>query len=333
MEPVVDKLSEDMEKIRGDQEELRKSILSLQKDELLPLDKQVDALDSKYKQAIAYVTAILLAFSALGYTKFEDVNKSLDILVDMKLEKTKDKYANEMDQIKKTFETKSYEELTEIKRKMAETENALQMAVNDTISFNETLQTTVQDNPNSPKVLLIYKKLARLKPNNETVFVYFTDHCYRKDKYNDAIEHLEYLREKSISPDDFRNPASLFNAGVFLWIRSFHEASTEGVQMALRCLERARASTEPADDVVARRSWYFLALLHLSQNRCSEAEACASRHQEELEKTNCKENLLGDTKKEWFKLLEKRCNRPILQDLEKMFPGCFSEEKSVAILQ
>jgi hypothetical protein len=323
MKPTVDKLSEDMAKVGKEQEDLRKSVLSLRENEVFQLRQQADALDSKYKQAVAYATAVLLAISALGYTKLEDVNKGIDKLVDTKLEES-------LGNTKERFREASYAELENIKRNMAELQEKLKNETAGLISFNETLQAAVLDRSDSPAALRDLKKLARLKPQNEMVFRYLTDHCYKYGKYHDAFAHFDYLRDKGISLDGFTSRATLVNAGILMWIRSFHESPSENLDGALRCLKKAKGhASEKAEDeesdqsTTAMRSWYFLALLHLSQNRCPEAEACASQYQVLSKEMNRREDLSGDTKKEWFGLLEKKCDRPIRQDLERMFPGCF----------
>lgn len=318
MKPPASKPSEEIEKIRQEQEGLHAKFQSLRENELFQLREQVSNLNARFWIAVAAygtVATIIALFGANTY--FREIPNSFK------------------DAVIKATETIPIE----VKRQVAKQVEAAAQGVEDTL-YTRTEDLTYANN-DFQKVLGEYEKgdltLAELREivkdrlRNEIVVALYADILLSKEVYPSAIELLEDLREQDIFPSKYRRPEAYTQAGAIRWIMSLREPSRDNAERmrreACRWLEDGvKKGRDLHSKTQTRMPLVWLVFLHLSQG--DESMAMERARQYKFLGGNGAD-LSCQTKRKWFENLKDR-RRFVEDGLKKIMAEVFDEAKPAA---
>jgi hypothetical protein len=300
MEPVVDKLSEDMQKIRREQEELRvefQALVNKDKD-FAPLRDQIKTIDSWFKWIS--VAAAVLAFLGLN-AYYLELPKKIDAAIQKKVD----------DEVK--------DARTQVLQKLNEGMENLVYASTD-------FQKALDEYKSGDIGLSELGKIVKARLQNEIVVSLYADVLLNEREYLSAFELLKTLKERKLIPQEYKRSVIYTNAGCIQLIES---SKAETIKLQVELINEARGYLERAvDDAQAcyiktdiRMPLKWLVFVHLSLDQKRLALERARHYKKEGGK---RADLVSHTDSQWFKnLVEKH---PSIEDnLKSIVADVFAE--------
>ena len=292
METTVEKLSEDIGKIREAQEELRKELNTLHDDELIRLHEQLSTLRVRFRQATAVVGGIAIVGGYFGFTKWSDICSKIDDRVN----------------------------------------HEVVVKLEESIRFGERFRHALyvldsNDKSARRSALNMLKELAYLQSKNELPFSYLMECYIMLDQCREAYRQLKRLEEKGLRSDELSTSMGLRNYGFILWVNSLNKGpNTQDCDRGIGFLEDSlRKAQEDNQKHEIRAAAEYLVLAHLHRNDVDNAKMCVKEYLRCDIRPNWKkfENL------HWFAELERK-NPKIREVLANiMSPGA---TKKVAVV-
>lgn len=310
MKPTVDRLSEDIKKIRGEHEKLRDRVYDIQENDMLQVRRKVDGLESYVKlitklgPLVVIIATIVLTL--LGRESYSVWKAGLEKEIE---ENVASKYEQEM-----------YRKLDQASYENADIEEMvkLSLAENDQIARN---------------ALIRLQERATDRLRREYVFCSYIDVCLKRGFFGKAYNHVILAEREKIFPDGFKFPTTFISSGVSLWIKSLRkdQSSPETADLVKRALESLRMAEKAARtdsyylDIrrsIRRDVVFYSFFIHLSVDSPSEARESLNEYRgfgEEIDWSEVKNSA-------WFKLLD-RSRRHVRAHLARLCPNAFATSK------
>ncbi len=314
MEPTVEKLSADIEKIREDHEELRKKLPTIV--ETLSSVQQQVRTHEWYFSLVRPAGYVLGGFVAafVVFLGFKGVPDLRDHIVNSVKTEVKGIVKRQIDKVN-----------VDVSNRMKLFEDNINQATDRLIFTNAEFLAVIDDVKSKKRPPGALSQLDKERVRSDGLFAVYTDALLSCGFYDDSYHFLCELQNKGRFPGHFNWPDSFANAGFIEWINALSTDPTpepqikqarEWLHKAERLAKQRIAATE------LRRPLELLVLFYLTQNKHDEAIYYAR----EVRKAEGKKSDFDKyIKASWFARLKKK--RPeIQQSLEGVLSVVFQDE-------
>jgi hypothetical protein len=316
MKPSLDKLSEDMEKGRKEQESIRENLLSIREKELLQLREQVSNIKANLLQALAVGAGVVFVLAAFGITAwFWKLPAKIDEVVTALPQRINEVLQPE---VRGQVEAAREQILANMNDKM-----------DDVVYANGDFQDSLEEYRKGEINLAELREIVKDRLRNEIVVSLYTDILLDREVYPSACELLEDLKENDIFPAKYKRCEMYTQAGVIQWIMSLNEPSRHRAERMTRdarqWLEEAvKKGRDRHSKTLTRIPLKWLIFLHLSQGN---EPLAIDRAKQYKSLGGDGAQLSSQTQRKWFADLNTK--RGLMESgLNKVMADVFDEHKS-----